>query len=269
MQSLIESEIARARADGCTRQENLPFVLGDGAARNAVLLVHGFSGSPWEMRPLGTYLAGRGFLVYGLRLPGHGTTPEDLAGKTMEEWLETVAAGLRRLFATGTSVSGVGQSTGALLLLLAALEQAPAGMVLLSPFLQVRHRLAPAAGILRFFKTYQNTSVTPQNLPFYYDRRPVEGMHQINRITRCLRRRLKQIKSPTLIVSAQGDRTILVPSAMRLYQELGSAHKEYHLFGPEAPHVLTTPDNPRQGETLTLTASFLAGLYRQQTSSIF
>ncbi|WP_429884347.1 alpha/beta hydrolase [Geoalkalibacter halelectricus] len=269
MHCLIDDEIARARAEGCAHEENLPFVLGSGAARRAVLLVHGFSGSPWEMRPLGTYLAGRGFLVYGLRLPGHGTSPEDLAGRTMEEWLEVVRDGLARLRATGYRVAGVGQSTGALLLLMAALETTPAALVLLSPFLQVRHRLAPAAGLLRYVRSYQHTAVTPQNLPFYYARRPVEGMHQINRLTRRLRPRLPQLQSPTLVVSAQGDQTVLVPSAMKLFQLLGSPHKEYHLFGPEAPHVLTTPDNPRQGETLTLTASFLAAAHPRHPSPIF
>ncbi len=262
MQMLIEAEIARARAAGCRHEENLPFLLGGERGQGAVLLVHGFTGSPWEMKPLGAYLAGRGFLVYGLRLPGHGTSPEDLAGKRMEDWLDEVTQGLRKLAACGHPVSAVGQSTGALLLLRAALEEPLNGLVLLSPFLRLRHRLAPAAGLLRFFKPFQNRPLTPQNLPYYYERRPVAGVHQINRLTRHLRSRLRQVQTPTLVVSAQGDQTVIVPSAMELYQRLGSRRKEYHLFGSEAPHVLTTADNPRQPETLTLTASFLAGLRR-------
>lgn len=262
MQTLLDAEIARARAEGCRHEENLPFLLGDGRSREAVLLVHGFTGSPWEMKPLGAYLAGRGYLVYGLRLPGHGTSPEDLAGKRMEDWLEAVLHGLRSLAARGHRVAAVGQSTGALVLLRAALEHPLAGLVLLSPFLRLRHRLAPAAGLLRFIKPFQYRPLTSQNLPFYYERRPVAGVHQINRLTRHLRSRLPQVQAPTLVVSAQGDQTVIIPSAMELFQRLGSAHKEFHLFGPEAPHVLTTADNPRQPETLTLSASFLAGLRR-------
>ena len=45
-------------------------------ARAAVLLLHGFTGSPWEVRPLGESLAARGFHVLAPQLPGHGTTPE-------------------------------------------------------------------------------------------------------------------------------------------------------------------------------------------------
>ncbi|WP_305041977.1 alpha/beta hydrolase [Geoalkalibacter sp.] len=262
MQTLLDAEIARARAEGCRHEENLPFLLGGGRTQEAVLLVHGFTGSPWEMKPLGAYLAGRGYLVYGLRLPGHGTSPEDLAGKRLEDWLAAVLHGLRSLAAQGYQVAAVGQSTGALLLLRAALEHPLAGLVLLSPFLRLRHRLAPAAGLLRFIKPFQNRTLTPQNLPFYYERRPVAGVYQINRLTRHLRSRLRQVQTPTLVVSAQGDQTVLIPSAMELFEHLGSPHKEFHLFGPEAPHVLTTADNPRQPETFTLAASFLAGLRR-------
>ncbi len=43
------------------------------------LLVHGFTGAPDEMRPLGEALAAAGFPVRAVRLPGHGTSVDDLA----------------------------------------------------------------------------------------------------------------------------------------------------------------------------------------------
>jgi len=43
------------------------------------LLIHGFSSSPPEMRLMGEYLAGKGLTVLGVRLAGHGTSPEDMA----------------------------------------------------------------------------------------------------------------------------------------------------------------------------------------------
>ena len=46
------------------------------------LLVHGFSRSPLEMGPMGEYLAGKGLTVLGVRLAGHGTSPEDMAKTT-------------------------------------------------------------------------------------------------------------------------------------------------------------------------------------------
>lgn len=52
------------------------FTLGQGTV--GVLLVHGFTGSPQTVRGLGAYLAERDLAVEGIRLPGHGTTWQDL-----------------------------------------------------------------------------------------------------------------------------------------------------------------------------------------------
>ena len=57
-----------------------PFALGSGP--DACLLLHGLTGSPAELRPVGEALAQAGFRAVGPLLPGHGTSPEDL-GKAM------------------------------------------------------------------------------------------------------------------------------------------------------------------------------------------
>ncbi len=46
----------------------------------AVLLLHGYTGSASEMRPLGEYLHKQGYTVLCPLLPGHGTTVEELKG---------------------------------------------------------------------------------------------------------------------------------------------------------------------------------------------
>ena len=66
------------------------FTLGSGTT--GALLVHGFTGSPQSLRALGEHLAGEGLSVVCVRLPGHGTTWEDLNTRTAREWTETVEA---------------------------------------------------------------------------------------------------------------------------------------------------------------------------------
>ena len=44
-----------------------------------VLLCHGFTGTPQTLRGWADYLAGQGLTVSLPRLPGHGTTRQDLA----------------------------------------------------------------------------------------------------------------------------------------------------------------------------------------------
>jgi alpha-beta hydrolase superfamily lysophospholipase len=130
---------------GVTDPGNLPFMLRPQEAKTVVLLVHGFTGTPWEMRPLGDFLAAAGIASLAVRLPGHGTTPEDLAGRRWQEWLRSVEHGYQVLSEEFPSVFGMGMSTGCLLLLAAAASKRFNGLVLFSPYLRILHKLAPYA----------------------------------------------------------------------------------------------------------------------------
>src|SRR5437867_4161013 len=81
------------------------------------LLVHGFTGTPAEMRPLGEALAKRGFPVHAVRLAGHGTSIDDLAGTRWPEWFASVEDGVAQLLATAPRLAVAGMSMGSLLAL--------------------------------------------------------------------------------------------------------------------------------------------------------
>jgi carboxylesterase len=96
-----------------------PFLIRGGD--HGCLLLHGFTGAPSETRGLGERLAAAGHTVLGLRLPGHGGPPEELAPVTWRDWLAAVADGHAYLTGQCARVSVVGFSLGgALALLLAA-----------------------------------------------------------------------------------------------------------------------------------------------------
>ncbi len=249
--------------------ENQPFLFEpQRPARAAVLLVHGFTATPWEMRSFGTALAEAGYVAMGICLPGHGTTPADLAERRCEEWLQEVSRGYRVLAERHPRVYGVGMSTGSLLLLALAEQQPIAGLTLLSPFLRLRHRLAPLVGVLRFFKRYQHRTVPEDLAAHYYRKRPLNGIFQIYRLIRRIRRSLSQISAPTLIFSAKGDLTIDAASAHDLLRQLGSRRKRLHQFGPEVSHVLATRENPRWQETMDQTLMFFRELDQDWASGI-
>jgi carboxylesterase len=253
----LEEAMARARADGVGHPEHMPFFTAPDGADAAVLLVHGFTATPWEMRPLADTLAARGFACLAVRLPGHGTTPEDLATRRWEEWLATVASGYDLLAADFPRVYGVGLSTGSLLLLALAWQRQLAGLVLLSPYLRVRHRLAPLANWLRYLRPYHHRPLSGAAARHYYARRPVAGVHQINRLLRALSPRLGTITVPVLAIHGEGDQVIDIESGRRLVERLGSTIKVYERFGPEAAHVLIDADNPHRQTVLELVGTFL------------
>lgn len=260
MSAAIETLREAARRDGVDREENLPFLLEPAGAANgaAILLVHGFTATPWELRSLGERLVGDGFAVLGVRLPGHGTTPADLSQRHWQEWLATVEEGYALLAARGGRVYGVGVSTGALLLLAAAARQPLAGVVLLAPFLRLSHRFSWAAAMLARWKPFQLREIGPELEPYYYRQQPLRGVAQLRRLVRAVRPLLPQLVLPALVMVGGGDQTIRPESAMELYRLLGSREKEFHQFGTDAPHVLTGTDNPYREEVELLSRRFLA-----------
>jgi carboxylesterase len=104
-------------------------------SRVSALLIHGLSGTPFEMRYLGERLAASGARVCGVRLAGHAGTPEELGGATHAQWYESVVEGFERLHRYGDPVVVVGLSMGAVLAARLAADQgeAVAGVVMLAP----------------------------------------------------------------------------------------------------------------------------------------
>src|ERR1700685_394618 len=62
-----------------------------------VLLCHGFTGSPQALRPWAEYLADQGLTVSLPRLPGHGTTWQDLARTGWRDWFAEVDVAFGKL----------------------------------------------------------------------------------------------------------------------------------------------------------------------------
>ena len=88
----------------------------------AVLLSHGITGAPTEMKPLVRTLAAAGFTVACPRLAGHCSTLEELKGTRWTDWLATLEESLRALRAQHGPVFVSGLSMGALLALRLAID---------------------------------------------------------------------------------------------------------------------------------------------------
>ena len=71
----------------------------EGKNNKAVFLLHGYTGAPSEMRPLGDYLHALGYTVSCVRLPGHGTSIKDLEATTATDWYAAAEAECLELLA--------------------------------------------------------------------------------------------------------------------------------------------------------------------------
>jgi carboxylesterase len=100
----------------------------------AALLIHGFPGTPAEMRPLAPILNSAGWTTRGLLLPGFGAQIDSLFQRTAPDWIDAAVAALQSLQASHHPVVLIGYSMGAAISIHAAARLKPDRLILLAPF---------------------------------------------------------------------------------------------------------------------------------------
>jgi carboxylesterase len=91
--------------------------------RVGVLLIHGLTGTPNEMRLVGKGLHQAGYTVYGMQLAGHCGSEDDLIATNWQDWYGSVCAAADRLAAEVDHFFVIGLSMGALLALKLAADR--------------------------------------------------------------------------------------------------------------------------------------------------
>lgn len=220
-----------------------PFFLKGGD--QGILLIHGFTGSPSHMRPLGEELSRQGFTVSGIRLPGHGTTMEDMGKTTWQNWLQAAKEGYHALKAHCPFVCVAGLSMGGVLSLLLA-EQLPVqAAVPISAPMGVKNPLAPFAAVASLVVPMTYWKIDPKRQAFLdqaydygYSGFPTAKAGDLLHLIRRARRDLFAINCPVLVVQSHADETIHPRSADIILNGVMSEKKEV-LWLEEVPHVVT------------------------------
>jgi len=215
------------------------------------LLIHGFSGSPPEMRLMGEYLAGKGLTVRGVRLAGHGTTPEDMARTGWRDWVASAEEGLRELESLCEQVFVAGLSMGGLITLHLAAHHPLAGIVAMAAPAYItdwRFRFLPLA---QYFIRWVTPDIESDLTDSEAEKRlssyrvlPVRCIVSLGQLMRLARRELPQVKAPALIMQGEKDHHVPVDSARVIFEELGTAEKEI-VWWPNSGHCITV-DSERE-----------------------
>jgi len=91
--------------------------------RSGVLLIHGLTGTPTEMRFVGNGLNRAGFTVLGMQLAGHCGDEADLLATGWRDWHASVVAAAERLMEQVDHLFVAGLSMGAVLALKLAIDR--------------------------------------------------------------------------------------------------------------------------------------------------
>lgn len=213
--------------------------------REAVLVIHGFTGRTSEMVYLATELNNHGYTVWVPRLPGHGTNGRDFLQSDGDQWLRHVTDAFLQLRTDYERVYIVGLSMGGVLAALLAASFEPDALALCAPALRVRKWnlwLAPLLGriIPRWRVPYEPDSEDPVERELeleYYAFQWVRPAGELYRLIRSARRRLPEITAPTLTIVSEADRT--VPTAVTdLIERRTNARRTHRVHLVESGHVV-------------------------------
>lgn len=255
-----------------------------------VLLAHGITGAPTEMKPLARKLAAAGFTVLCPQLAGHCSTLKELKQTRWEDWYATLNAALDLLSAECDQIFVSGLSMGALLVLMLAANRPELvdGIATLSatffydgwnvPRLRQRF-LLPAVlhSPLRYFLSYHEPSPfgikderlrqmiatvyasNGTNLPekYGYSEFPGVTIHETFQLIRAAKKSLARTVAPLLIVHATEDDMASTRNATYLASRVGSSQVETFLVD-DTYHVLTL--DKRKDDVAQRVSDFFQGL---------
>lgn len=222
---------------------------------HACLLLHGLGGGVYEMQLLGEYLHQQGFAVQGINYPGHDQPATQMPASHWQEWYEHVEETYKKLSQKYANVSAIGFSTGCPLALYLAVRNQVKNLILLSPFIAIRHEwyylLRPEFYLytlgyliadvprLRGFRLPIWDKVMQQAVEeVAFQTFNLAAVRSAFELIERVKPLLPQIDEPTLIIQSPKDRVVDPEGAKFIYQQLGSKTKKLYWL-KHSDHIIS------------------------------
>jgi carboxylesterase len=256
------------RETGPSPTAGAPFDLQGGP--DAVLLLHGLTGSPFEMRHVAERLNAQGLRCLGPVMPGHGGEPSALARLPWPAWVEGARRELLRLDGARRTFV-VGCSMGALVAceLAHALPDRVNGLALLAPALRLPATSRLAGSLARRLPFGRLLPPVPKvagsDVRDLEMRRrnpglravPLAAVGELVDLSRHVDRLLPGIAAPALVVAGRHDHTVTSAGVRRVAQRIGSGparlvvlERSFHLVGIDVERDLCADEVARFFETI-------------------
>lgn len=223
---------------------------------HAVLLIHGFTGSPGHMRLIGEGLRDAGFTVRGIALPGHITTIEDMRKSTWQDWLRAVREAAQDMRKKYKHFSVAGLSMGGDLSLIMAQEMDLTACVPIAAPMRTTNKFLPLSLPASLFVPVQHKRIgtsrkmLDERYDYGYDSFPTKSSHDLAVLMRRARTHLPLITCPILAVQSRQDKTVSADSADVILGGV-SSQKKAMLWLETSPHVCTiAPEYPKIVEAM-------------------
>jgi carboxylesterase len=219
-------------------------------SKTGILLVHGFTGAPKEMRRMGEYLhTTHDWSVLGVRLAGHATRPEDMLRSSYTDWLASVEDGFALLSGAVEKMVIAGLSMGGVLALTSAAVLPVQGVIAMStPYkLPDDPRLRHIEWLSRMIPYMPKGSGAPDAGWFdkqayvghvSYPENPLHAIGELNKLISVMHAALPEISVPALLMHSRDDDYVVKDSMPLIFEHLSVKDKQM-LWLEGSGHVIT------------------------------
>lgn len=221
-----------------------PFYFAGGST--GCVLVHGFTGTPREMRGLGEFLNQQGLTVLGVRLAGHATQPKDMIRTRWRDWVASVEDGVHQLQNSCEEIYLGGLSMGGILSLVAGAYLPIDGIVAMStPYAlpdDWRLKIAkPLSLIVPWIDKEKSDTKNEQAIQTHidYPKYPSRSLAELYDLTKVLHQSLQQVRKPTLLINSKSDHTVSLDQATKIQHSLQNAPEIERVVVERSGHVIT------------------------------
>ncbi len=232
-----------------------PFFFPGG--RTGILLTHGFTGAPKEMRWMGDYLNEQGYTCLGIRLAGHATDPEDMIRSNWTDWTASVEDGFHLLSGSVDRIFLAGLSMGGVLSLLMSTRLDVAGVVAMStPYkLPDDPRLRHIEWISKIVSYMPKSDEEPGASWFdkeafkehvSYPQNPVRSIGELNKLLGEMRAALPNLRVPVLLIHSRDDKYVLPENMEMIFADLKNTSDKTKVYITGSGHVVTRDAARRQ-----------------------
>lgn len=261
--------------------EHQPFHFEAGAP--GALLIHGFMGTPAEMRPLGQALAEAGVSAHGVLLPGFGPDVARLETLRARDWVRAAADAWEEVRREHEPATLLGFSMGGAIAIHLAAARPPDRLVLLAPLWRLLpgdwrvHLLPLVRYVSRPIRPFQSADFTdPEVRRFFAEAMPgvdlddsevqralrhdvrlsMVTLDEVRRVSREAGRAAGRVTAPALVVQGIDDRTVLPEDTRRLAARLGGSTT---LREVPAGHQIVSPESGAWPDICGLVVRFASG----------
>ncbi len=214
-----------------------------GGRRIGVLVQHGFTGSPYSMKPWAEHLHSLGYAVEVPRLPGHGTTWQEMNRTSWDDWYAEVTRAFTKLRAENDAVVLCGLSMGGTLMLRLAADRPEevAGVVVVNPALATRRKDVLALPLLKHvipsFPGIVN-DIKKGGDERGYARTPLRAVHSMMQAWKVMRNDLPRVTAPLLYFRSAEDHVVDDLSEGLILGSVGCTDVTFEPL-PDSYHVAT------------------------------